>query len=224
MINRMNDFNCFDEKSFIELESQLTKDKVYKTKLEAQANANKNTITTPVYNGYKNSNKKYDYQKAMSNKMFERVAWGEFRYSGYPGRMTNIDGKYSFDDGAIWKVIVGQDGKEYLVKEVVNDEIVRTASNKIYVTASNVRNIAEALDVFSVNDKTYSYLKDNNLLSNICLSVNKDLVNYVQDYMTKNYVESKEKRDEILAVVSKLGNQIDNTYDIDKIIKKVVER
>ena len=42
--------------------------------------------------------------------------------------------------------------------------------------------------------------------------------------MTKNYVESKEKRDEILAVVSKLGNQIDNTYDIDKIIKKVVER
>lgn len=228
MISRMQDFACFDERTFLELESKLNKkNKTYNNIVEAKANSNNDSNITKSYNGYTVATKqKMPYQQAMDNKMFKKVAWGEFVYAGYTGRESYIDGKYSFDDGAIWTVVKGEDGKEYLVKNIENDEIVRVASKKVTaVNDDNIHKIGKALNLFDFDKKTYSYLKERKLLANICNDVNKSLTAYIQNYITQhNYIESKEVLDDILNVVGSLSDNIENKNDINDIIESIVSQ
>lgn len=110
-----------------------------------------------------------------------------FNYtSGYPGRITNIDGKYSFDDGAIWKVIQGEDGKEYLVKEVENDEIIRVASTTKTITAKEIEDTSYWFDLW--------YEDKEGILNTMLKNMRADL-DAGYDYFGKSITQQREDID-----------------------------
>lgn len=226
MIRKISDFNCFDDKTFLEIQNKLNKkSKFAKTLEEAFALSNKDKIIKKNSVGYTVENKdKIDYKEAMENNMFKRVAWGEFTYSAaYTGRTTSVDGKYSFDDGAIWKVTIGEDGKEYLTKTVDDDDnLVRVASKKKkYVNKSNMRKIAEILDM-CMDDKVYNLLENNNCVDMCCPAIEKELVSYIQNYITEHkYIEAKEYLDSILQIICDLQSEINSLIDVNDIIDTV---
>ena len=80
-----------------------------------------------------------DLHTAENSGNFKKLAWGRYSFQ----KQNSINGfeNYNFDDGSIWKTITGKDGKEYLVKEISDNdenEIIRTADLK---KTSNVCNI-----------------------------------------------------------------------------------
>ncbi len=138
--------------------------------------------------------------------------------SGYPGRQSSIDGKYSFDDGTIWKVVEGEDGKQYIIKQVENDEIVRFAYANICVNKENVRNLGEALNLFHFTDDTYKYLsKSNTIIDELCIEVSKTLNDYIDKYITDNNLTVN--KDNIIEVIKNIGSEVDTIEDINEIIK-----
>jgi hypothetical protein len=104
---------------------------------------------------------KVKFIDAIESGAFKKLAWG--RYS-FQRESTLGMFKYDFDDGSIWKVIKdAQNGEEYLIKEVTDDEnedIVRnkTASNnkQQFVNDDNVKYIISML----YNDIDTSLLHD----------------------------------------------------------------
>ena len=65
-----------------------------------------------------------DYREAMQSGMFQKLAWGHY---AFVRRCEYNNTKYNFDDGSIWKIIIDENGKEFLVKEVddVTEAIIR---------------------------------------------------------------------------------------------------
>lgn len=229
MVNRIQDYHCFDDKTFAELEAKLNiKNKTYDNQKTAELHQaitggtidkinNTYIVTTPT---------KIDFNKAMDNNLFKKVGWGEYLYAGFTGTQGFTD-KYNFDDGSIWYVQTDEQGNEFLVKQVDDkDELVRVASNNSIIKANNLAKMAQILNIEGVDSKTVAFLKqDTALIKRACVTVNTLLTNYVKDYVSKkHYVEDKQKLKTALKVI---GNTVDNIANkqylnivIDKIWKQ----
>ena len=163
------------------------------------------------------------YNKISSFNCFDDAVFSELqkKLGGYPGRVTNIDSKYSFDDGSIWKVIKAEDGKEYLVKEIENDEIVRLAFvNNVYV--KDVRNIAEILNLFILNDKTYNYFKTHDLMQSLKMEVTKSLIDYINNNLKeKGYKNISDIVNDIIKYIN--DTEINSISDLNDIIDMFIK-
>jgi hypothetical protein len=236
VINKINDFNCFDENEFLKLETVLNRKKeaTYKTKKEAQLHKNlsKNTYVEENVNGYSvKTLDKIAFNEALNSGLFKKVAWGEYLYSSFTGRNDTFPEKYDFDDGSIWKVEKDEDGNEYLVKEVDDeDNLVRVASAKTnnYITPSNFDDLAKVLSVFKSKDEIVEYVKkDKNINKYLFDVVNSRLEDYVKDYFTKNkYAESKEMLNDVMNIVGKMAKdgEIKSASDLDEVIKTICDK
>jgi hypothetical protein len=236
VVNKINDFNCFDDSEFLKLETVLNRksEATYKTKKEAELHKN---LTNGTYidkniNGYSvKSLDKIAFDKALESGLFKKVAWGEYLYSSFTGRNDVFPEKYSFDDGSIWKVEKDEDGNEYLVKEIDDEEnLVRTASGKSgnYVTTGNFEELAKILSVFKDKEAIADYvISDKNINKYLFKVVNDKLEDYVKSYITDNdYTESKENLEDILNIISKMvkDEEIKNISDLNETIKTVCDK
>lgn len=71
-------------------------------------------------------------KEALASKQFKKIAMNKYAFSTVANNTLGFQ-QYNFDDGTIWRVLKSKDGKEYLVKEL-NDEdntIVRQPYNQI---------------------------------------------------------------------------------------------
>lgn len=236
MINRINDFNCFDDNTFLKLDIILNKkvEAKYQDIKEAQLHnsINKDTKIEETINGYSIVNKdKMNLEDALSSGMFKKIAWGEYLYSNFTGRNDSFPEKYSFDDGSIWKVEKGEDGKDYLVKEVDdNDNLLRTAGQgkNIYVSKANAEEVINVFKVFKDKDDILNYiLNDKNVSKYVFEMLSSKLEEYVKEYLTKNkYTESKDLLDDILTLISRMlkSNDIKSLNDLDNVIKTICDK
>ena len=56
-------------------------------------------------------------KKAQASGQFKKIASSHYAFSRAANNPLGIQ-HYDFDEGTIWKVVSGKDGKEYLVKEL----------------------------------------------------------------------------------------------------------
>lgn len=192
MITRMKDYSCFNDKVFDELANKLN----VKTNIKLAYNENKDK--------------------------FKRVAWGEYVYAAYTGS-NGYQEKYAFDDGAIWYIETDEQGNQYIVKQVDDsDEIVRVASNNIFINEHNLLKFASLLNVQGFNQDTLNFIKsDNNTLKATCQQMNNKLVDYIKNYATKNnYIEDKKKLKNTVAIISKYIDKLNNVNELNSLIDK----
>lgn len=74
-----------------------------------------------------------DLQEAEQSGQFKKLAFGRYAFTKEANNPLGIQ-HYNFDDGTIWKVSVGKDGKEYLVKEVDDkneDKVIRSVEKNM---------------------------------------------------------------------------------------------
>lgn len=186
MINRVNDMNLMSDDSFEKLATlikQKDQKKLYKIcKTNDEAEIAIKELKIQGYNSaveklgnninvYKVQPETIELEDAKQSNNFKKLAWGRYCFQ----KQNSINGfdNYNFDDGSIWKVIIGEDGKEYLVKEVDDndeDKVKRVKSASLvkhaeYTSDLNVNNIMKILygDVDSefVNDILSSNMKQN---------------------------------------------------------------
>ena len=231
MINRINDFNCFDDSDFLKLKTILNKEKtncLNKKEAELHKNIKNNVNIQETINGYQVvDNDKFNFNEAMLSGLFKKIAWGEYLYNG---RQDNFSSKYSFDDGSIWKVEKDENGNEYLIKEIDDDNnLVRVASDeKIIINNKNCENAINLLSIFQDKDEILNYiLNDKNIKKLVFEKINNDIKNYVQEYISKNkYIESKDMLEDIMNIVGRLlnSNEIKTLSDLDKTIKTICDK
>lgn len=144
MIRRSNDFSIFSNEDFEKIANKLQdheNKKLYKVCLsEKELQIAKQELTVKGYN-YQVQNsgenilifsvtpEKVDLREAEHSGQFKKLAWG--RYSFQKVSQIGDFNSYSFDDGSIWKTIVDNDGKEYLVKEVDDNDEEIVIRNKV---------------------------------------------------------------------------------------------
>jgi hypothetical protein len=96
---------------------------------------------------------KVKYEEAVQSGAFKKLAWGRYCFQR-PQEITAAFGmfKYDYDDGSVWRVMTGEDGEEYLVKEVDDekeDEVVRVkvanTDEEIYINDNNVKSVIAIL-------------------------------------------------------------------------------
>lgn len=231
MINRINDFNCFDDSDFLKLKTILNKEKtncLNKKEAELHKNIKNNVNIQETINGYQVvDNDKINFNEAILSGLFKKVAWGEYLYNG---RQDNFSSKYSFDDGSIWKVEKDENGNEYLIKEIDDDNnLVRVASDeKIIINNKNCENAINLLSIFQDKDEILNYiLNDKNIKKLVFEKINNDIKNYIQEYISKNkYIESKDILEDIMNIVGRLlnSNEIKTLSDLDKTIKTICDK
>lgn len=228
MINRIQDYKCFDDKVFAELEAKLSMKKQASYNNEEQAklhSAITNGTVKRAYNTYSVTNPaKIDYHVAMDNNMFKKVGWGEYLYAGFTGS-DGFSDKYGFDDGSIWYIERDAQGNEYLVKQIDDkDELVRVASNNMFINEDNAVKVAQLLNIKGIEQNTINFLKRDNAMLNIAFKMlNNDLIKYIQQYSTnKQYIESKRNLKNALIVAIKSINKINNVNDLNIVIDSVM--
>ena len=140
MIRRTSDASLFSESEFDKLEKIVKKNenrKLYKV-CSNQNDANLaiselklkgykydvilNDSECRIYSIFPESINKEEAEKSGN---FKKIAFGRYCFQ----KPTISDNKYNFDDGSIWKVITAEDGKQYLAKEVDDedeDKVIRT--------------------------------------------------------------------------------------------------
>ena len=231
MINRLNDFNCFDENDFLKLKMILNKEKTKilnekEAKLYKDIKSNVNIQET--VDGYQViDNDKINFDEAMLSGLFKKVAWGEYAYNG---RQDNFSSKYSFDDGSIWKVEKDENGNEFLIKEIDdNDNLVRIASNeKIIINNRNCENAINVLSIFQNKDEILNYIfNDKNIKKIVFEKINNDIKKYVQEYITKHkYIESKDLLEDIMNIIGRMlnSNEIKDLSNLDEVIKTICDK
>lgn len=236
MINRINSFHCFDDNEFLKLDSILNRkvEANYENIEDAKLHSNikQDTTIEETINGFSVINKdKMNLKEALSSGMFKKIAWGEYLYSNFNGRNNSFPDKYSFDDGSIWKVEKDENGKEYLVKEVDdNDNLLRTANqNKdIYITKSNSEAAINLLKIFKNKDEILEYiLNDKNISKYIFEMLNNKIEDYVKNYLTENnYTESKDTLNDIMNIIGRMlkTDDIKSFKDLDNIIKTICDK
>lgn len=136
MIKRISDFSSFNEKELLHIKNIVSNKrelyKICKTQDEVDNAINildnnklkhdivKQGSYVKIY--YFNDNK-IDINEAKNSNQFEKIAFNRY----YFNKQSSLGGlhKYNFDDGSIWKVIQDKNGKEYLVKEVEENQVIR---------------------------------------------------------------------------------------------------
>lgn len=185
MINRVSNVDVFSNDSFEKLAKVIKKQeqkrlyRICKTnsevgiaikELKVQGYSSTTEKIGNNINVYKIMPEMVELKEAQQNDCFKKLAWGRYCFQ----KCNSINGftEYDFDDGSIWRTVTGEDGKQYLVKEVDdNDEdvVIRTktaSSIKIassYTTDSTINNIIKIIYSDDVNSQFISDL----LMSNV---------------------------------------------------------
>jgi hypothetical protein len=177
MIKRNDDFGFIDDSFFTKL-AEVVKEQEVKKTVEITKDAKRAQIvskqlavlgyhteiheTNGTYKVIAFPKKRLDFYEAMQSGQFKKVAWGMYSFNRQANEQLGFT-KYDFDDGSIWKVVKGSDGKDYLVKEVDDkdeNKVVRTktkqstpkvASLENDVTKENVKDVIHLL-YDNVND------------------------------------------------------------------------
>lgn len=153
MITRSEDFSVLDQQSLNKLANiinnqskmvDLVDDKSKAVKMQKELELQGfSAEVIPHGSKYKVTAKqkeRIDLRKAQESGMFKKLAWGRYCFE----RESRLGAfSYDFDDGSIWKVVKGEDGNEYLIKEVDDNdkEVIRTkvASNDISINDDNYK-------------------------------------------------------------------------------------
>lgn len=163
------------------------------------------------YNVYNILPEIVDLTTAQDSGNFKKLAWGRYSFQ----KVNSIGGfeHYNYDDGSIWKTITKEDGKEYLVKEVEDeddDKIIRNASLKKKASISVTdANFEVAMQILYHNSSTPNTQFINDLLTN-------------QSVKTELYSMLEKRIHDIVS--EKLQNQnLKDDAKIEKIINVIEE-
>lgn len=117
--------------------------------------------------------------EALSSGQFKKLAFGRYAFKKVANNPLGIQ-HYNFDDGTIWKVMAGKDGKQYLVKEVDDNDsekVIRSLDKnytKATILASSNTNIKQLVRLAKV-----LYDNPSDEFINDLLNVSKDVVSKV---------------------------------------------
>ena len=240
MISRDNS-NVFSEESFEKLASKINKinnRKLYKVcSTQEDVIESVKAIKLSGYNYEINNcgNKcnvysifpddAIDLSEANKSGQFEKLAWG--RYTFQKASAICDFQKYNFDDGSIWKVITGSDGKQYLAKEVEDDDeekVIRTKTaslNKrasINVDNNNASNICDML--FDTKDNFFKEIMNSDSSQVVIAFLKNYLDKYIDDSLKNNGIlDTKKKKNAKKVIYDKMNsNSIMNRDSLDKLI------
>ena len=240
MISRDNS-NVFSEESFEKLASKINKinnRKLYKTcSTQEDVIESVKAIKLSGYNYEINNcgNKcnvysifpddAIDLSEANKSGQFEKLAWG--RYTFQKASAICDFQKYNFDDGTIWKVITGSDGKQYLAKEVEDDDeekVIRTKTaslNKrasINVDNNNASNICDML--FDTKDNFFKEIMNSDSSQVVIAFLKNYLDKYIDDSLKNNGISDTQRIENAKNVIyDKMNsNSIMNRDSLDKLI------
>ena len=240
MISRDNS-NVFSEESFEKLASKINKinnRKLYKVcSTQEDVIESVKAIKLSGYNYEINNcgNKcnvysifpddAIDLNEANKSGQFEKLAWG--RYTFQKASAICDFQKYNFDDGTIWKVITGSDGKQYLAKEVEDDDeekVIRTKTaslNKrasINVDNNNASNICDML--FDTKDNFFKEIMNSDSSQVVIAFLKNYLDKYIDDSLKNNGILDTQRIENAKNVIyDKMNsNSIMNRDSLDKLI------
>ena len=240
MISRDNS-NVFSEESFEKLASKINKinnRKLYKVcSTQEDVIESVKAIKLSGYNYEINNcgNKcsvysifpddAIDLSEANKSGQFEKLAWG--RYTFQKASAICDFQKYNFDDGSIWKVITGSDGKQYLAKEVEDDDeekVIRTKTaslNKrasINVDNNNASNICDML--FDTKDNFFKEIMNSDSSQVVIAFLKNYLDKYIDDSLKNNGILDTQRIENAKKVIyDKMNsNSIMNRDSLDKLI------
>lgn len=240
MISRDNS-NVFSEESFEKLASKINKinnRKLYKVcSTQEDVIESVKAIKLSGYNYEINNcgNKcnvysifpddAIDLNEANKSGQFEKLAWG--RYTFQKASAICDFQKYNFDDGTIWKVITGSDGKQYLAKEVEDDDeekVIRTKTaslNKrasINVDNNNASNICDML--FDTKDNFFKEIMNSDSSQVVIAFLKNYLDKYIDDSLKNNGILDMQRIENAKNVIyDKMNsNSIMNRDSLDKLI------
>ena len=245
MIRRYSDTSLFSEKEFEKIAKSIKENenkKLYKV-CSDQESANL-AISELKLKGYKyeivsNNNEckiysifpeSIDKKQAEESGMFKKIAFGRYCFQR---QMTPSDKSYNFDDGSIWKVITADDGKQYLTKEVDDEDeekIVRTkiaklnkkAASDLVVNDSNANNLINILFENSDNFKNQILNSDKKqfIFDIIKEYYNNFLNSYLQKYNTIDQNLINSIKDEVNTQI--MNGQILNMDSVKALIDAMV--
>lgn len=238
MINRVGDFGSLTNDSFEKL-AKIIKEKdnkkLYKTctsQIEAsiaikelKVQGYKSTIEKlgNNINVYSITPEKIELTEAKKDGGFKKLAWG--RYCFQKVNSINNFTEYNYDDGSIWRIITEEDGKQYLVKEVddENEEIVirKTASltkkaAATYVTDQTIQSAISIVynDQSITNSSFFADMIASGLKQNIYDFVNAKIDKLVDEKVQQQNVYDSNAIQNLKEYVS--SNIINNNiYDIN---------
>ena len=247
MIRRVSDFSNLSNESFEKI-AQVVKDRDKKKLYKICNNENdvKIALQEIKIQGYNSSieklGEKYhvysilpeciEMKEAEKSGNFKRLAWGRYCFQ----KVNSIGDfeHYNFDDGSIWKTIVGEDGKEYLVKEVDDsdeDSIIRQASMAkkagIMVTDMNVNDIIKI--IYDNIDLTCSFindlLNDNSIKQYIYTFIENKLNNMILEIVQSQSILDHFKVGEIIKEINDqiALKQINSKIDIEQFISNYIQ-
>lgn len=175
---------------------------------------------------------KINLKDAEDSGAFKKLAWGRYCFE----RESSIGMfKYNFDDGSIWRVMTGENGEEYLVKEIDEeneDDVIRvkTANNKgSIVNDDNVKIILAILyDINeSENNELISDILDSNIKNDFYKVINAKFSDKVKNLIISNhYIQSPEYESDLNSIISTAinGKQIKTASQLENLIKKYTEQ
>ena len=240
MISRDNS-NVFSEESFEKLASKINKinnRKLYKVcSTQEDVIESVKAIKLSGYNYEINNcgNKcsvysifpddAIDLSEANKSGQFEKLAWG--RYTFQKASAICDFQKYNFDDGTIWKVITGSDGKQYLAKEVEDDDEEKVIRNKtaslnkrasINVDNNNASNICDML--FDTKDNFFKEIMNSDSSQVVIAFLKNYLDKYIDDSLKNNGILDTQRIENAKKVIyDKMNsNSIMNRDSLDKLI------
>lgn len=151
-----------------------------------------------------------DLREASASGQFKKLSWG--RYSFQKVNAIGDFQKYNFDDGSIWKVITGQDGKQYLVKEVDDedeDRVIRTKLGNLQKKAElsvDQSNINTIIPILFGNNNTFliELLKSN--IGNQIVDFVKQSFNMIVEEKLKNMNVTDQSIKDL--VVNNISNKV----------------
>lgn len=238
MIKRVSDYSGIDDKTFNYIKEVLdkkntlidivdTEKEAINMQMELNVKGQKTEII-PYGNKFKilacNKQDKVDLREAKNSGMFKKLAWGRYYFT----KENKLgDKSYDFDDGSIWKVVKGEDGIEYLIKEMNNeDDVVRFTSND-YINEDNYEKFASVLNIDTKPGSVINMMITTGMQKEIGKLIDTQLDQEIYKKMVNNhYIQSKDYNNEIKEIlISAINNSdIKNNSDIDELIKKHSEK
>ena len=122
-----------------------------------------------------------DKKQAENSGMFKKIAFGRYCFQK---QLNPSDSNYAFDDGSIWKVITAEDGKQYLTKEVDDENEDKVIRKKI---AKLTKKAASDLLVNEVNSGNLINILFGNLETFYNQLLQSDKKQYVFDFIKEYY-------------------------------------
>lgn len=236
MIKRVSDYTGIDDKTFNYIKDVLDKKSTLidlcdseKEAISLQKELNvKGQKTKIVQHGNKFKvvsvkQDRIDLREAKNSGMFKKLAWGRYYFT----KENKLGDKtYDFDDGSIWKVMKGENGVEYLVKEVDNDEEV-IRSDKNYVNEDNYEKFASVLNMDTKPGSVMNMMVVSGMHKEIGKLIDSQLDKEISEKIAKNnYIQSIDYNREIkeLLIHAINNDHIKHQSDIDELIKQHTEK